>query len=375
MSYSEDKLSYLNQDIPMRDKLANTLCVLQAHLPFIERIAVTIYDPKTALLKSYVHSGGNIDPHALHQQKMSETPSLLDILKQGHPRVIVDTLTFEDSKHEDNRLGRSGYAASYTMPMFHNGVFFGFIFFNSSQTNVFSRSALDELDIFGHLVSLMVISELSSIHTLIAAVDTAKRFTHHRDPETGSHLDRMSRYAWLIAKAIAPRHQLSDEYIEHVFMFAPLHDIGKISIPDYILLKPGKLTPEESEVMRAHARMGREIIDDMLNSFGLEAIEHGSILRNIVEYHHEHVDGSGYPTGLKGEQIPLEARIVAVSDTFDALTSRRSYKDAWSNDEAFEMLQQLAGAKLDIECVNIMIEHRAEVEHIQSQFTEKNGLA
>lgn len=370
MSYSEDKLSYLNQDIPMRDKLANTHRVLQAHLPFIARIAVTIYDPKTALLKSYAHSGGNIDPSAPHQQKMSETPSLLDILKQGHPRIILDTLTFEDDKNEYKRLGRSGYAASYTMPMFHNGVFFGFIFFNFNKTDVFSQSVLDELDIFGHLISLMVISELSSIHTLIAAVDTAKRFTHQRDPETGSHIDRMSRYAWLIAKEMAPHHQLSDEYIEHVFMFAPLHDIGKISIPDHILLKPGRLTPEESEIMRAHARMGREMIDDMLNNFGLEAIEYGNILRNIAEYHHEHVDGSGYPLGLKGDAIPLEARIVAVADTFDALTSRRSYKDAWSNDEAFDILQQLAGAKLDVVCVNIMIENRADVEQIQSQFAE-----
>lgn len=372
MSYSEDKLSYLNQDISMRDKMANTHRVLQIHLPFIERIAVTIYDPKTALLKSYVHSGGAVDPFAPHQQEMKETPSLLEILKQGNPRIIVDTLTFEASNSKFNRLGRSGYAASYTMPMFHNGVFFGFIFFNSNKTDVFTQNALDELDVFGHLISLMVISELSSIHTLIAAVDTAKRFTHQRDPETGSHLDRMSRYAWVIAKALAQQRDLGDEYVEHVFMFAPLHDIGKISIPDYILLKPGKLTAQESEIMRAHARMGREIIDDMLNNFGLEGIEQGSILRNIAEYHHEHVDGSGYPTGIKGDEIPLEARIVAVADTFDALTSRRSYKAAWSNDEAFDMLRQLAGGKLDEECVDIMIMNRADIERIQSQFAEND---
>ncbi|MDH4234360.1 MAG: HD domain-containing protein [Gallionella sp.] len=370
MTYSEDKLSYLNLNISMRDKLTNTHRVLQMHLPFVERIAVTIYDPKTALLKSYVHSGGTIDPYAPHQQEMSETPSLEAIMKQGNPRIIADTLTFDDGKSKYNRLGRSGYAASYTMPMFHNGAFFGFIFFNSNNKDVFTQAVLDELDVFGHLISLLIISELSSIHTLIAAVDTAKRFTHQRDPETGSHLDRMSRYAWMIAKWLAQQRHLSNEYVEHVFMFAPLHDIGKISIPDYILFKPGKLTPKESEIMRAHARMGREIIDDMLNNFGLESIEQGSILRNIAEYHHEHVDGSGYPMGLKGEAIPLEARIVAVADTFDALTSRRSYKNAWSNDDAFDMLRQLSGAKLDVECVNIMIANRAEVEHIQSQFAE-----
>jgi HD-GYP domain-containing protein (c-di-GMP phosphodiesterase class II) len=372
MPHSEDKLSYLNQDITMRAKLANTHRVLKLHLPFIARIAVTIYDPKTSLLKSYMHSGGSIDPFAPHQQKMSEMPSLLAILEKKHPRVIIDTLTFENGNYQHARIGRSGYAASYTMPMFHSGVFFGFIFFNSSETTVFTPSVLDELDIFGHLISLMVISELSIIHTLIAAVDTAKHFTHQRDPETGSHLDRMSRYAWLIAKEIAPRHQLSDEYVENVFMFSPLHDIGKISIPDHILLKPGKLTPDESEIMRAHARMGREIIDDMLNNFGLEKIEFGDILRNIAEYHHEHVDGSGYPLGLKGEDIPLEARIVAVADTFDALTSRRSYKEAWSNDQAFDMLLQLAGFKLDVECVDIMIENRKDVEKIQAQFVEND---
>jgi len=370
MTFSDDKLSKLNQDIPVHDKLASTHQALQAHLPFIERIAVTIYDPKTSLLKSYMHSGSSIDPYEIHQQRMSEMPSLQAILEQKHPRVIVDTLTFENGKHENIRLGRSGYAASYTMPMFQNGVFFGFIFFNSNQTDVFNPRTLDELDVFGHLISLMVISELSIIHTLIAAVDTAKHLSHKRDPETGSHLDRMSRYAWLISKAIAPRYQLSDEYTEHIFMFAPLHDIGKISIPDYILLKPGKLTPEEREIMNTHAKMGLEIIDDMLVNFGFGKIEYVDTLRNIVGYHHEHIDGTGYPFGLKGDVIPLAARIVAVADTFDALTSRRSYKDSWSNDEAFDMLRQLAGFKLDVECVEILIENRKDVELIQSQFAE-----
>jgi len=119
-----------------------------------------------------------------------------------------------------------------------------------------------------------------------------------------------------------------------------------------------------------HTRRGREIIDDLLANFGLDTIQHVNILRNIAEYHHEAINGKGYLKQLKGEEIPLEARIVAVADVFDALTSKRSYKDAWTNDEAFAMLQRLAGEKLDADCVSALIENREAVERIQAQFKE-----
>jgi HD-GYP domain-containing protein (c-di-GMP phosphodiesterase class II) len=153
-------------------------------------------------------------------------------------------------------------------------------------------------------------------------------------------------------------------------MFAPLHDIGKIGIPDSVLLKQGRLSSDEIEVMKSHARKGREIIDDLLANFGLESVEHVDILRNIAEYHHECVNGRGYPSGLAGKQIPLEARIVAVADVFDALTSRRPYKEAWSNDQAFAMLETMAGESLDPECVRALFDCRRDVEHIQAQFAE-----
>jgi HD-GYP domain-containing protein (c-di-GMP phosphodiesterase class II) len=122
--------------------------------------------------------------------------------------------------------------------------------------------------------------------------------------------------------------------------------------------------------MRTHARKGREIIDEVLSNFGLDALQHVNMLRNIAEHHHETMNGKGYPAGLKGSDIPLEARIVAVADVFDALTSRRPYKDAWTNDEAFAMLRRLAGESLDAECVEALVRGRQEVERIQKEFAE-----
>ena len=208
------------------------------------------------------------------------------------------------------------------------------------------------------------------MRTLTAAVKTTERFTHARDMETGFHLDRMSRYSRLIAVYLADKYELDDAYIEHIFRFSTLHDIGKVGIPDNILLKPGKLTKEETETMHTHACRGREIIDNLINDFGFEHFEHVNVLRNIVEHHHEVLNGTGYPKGISGTQIPLEARIVAVADIFDALTSQRSYKDAWSNEEAFELLKKMSGERLDKDCVEAIVNNREEVEEIQQQFTE-----
>ena len=371
MTEHYDALGELNKHITLHDKLIATHKSVSEIFPFIVRIAITIYDPETSVLKTYLHSSGDDNPLDHFQAYLDDAPSLKAILKKGLPRVANNLLTFEDEQHEHTkRIGRQGYAASYTLPMFNNGVFFGFLFFNSDKKDVFTENVLRQLDVYCHMISLMVINELSSIHTLTAVVKATGSITHVRDPETGSHLDRMSRYSRLIATTLADKYHLDDDYIEHIFMFSPLHDIGKIGIPDNILLKPGKLSETEKVIMQTHARKGREMIDELLENFGLENIEHMDMLRNIAEFHHETVNGKGYPSGMKGDDIPIEARIVAVADIFDALTSVRPYKDAWTNSKAFQYLKELAGETLDQDCVNALISNNEAIEEIQKQFTE-----
>lgn len=367
----EDRLMQLGQDVSLEEKLEFIHAALKERFPFIDRIAAAIYDPKTDILKTFLHSSGGDQPLVNYQAKLSEATSLREIIEKGRPRVVNDLGIFGGGTQRHTRkIAEQGYQASYTMPMYDHGVFFGFLFLNSYQRDVFTKEVLAQLDPFGHLIALMIIHSVTTLQTLLATVKTARDMAHARDNETGSHLDRMSRYARMIARRLAGKYGFSDEHIENIFVFSPLHDIGKIGIPDDILLKSGRLDADERKLMETHTTKGRELIDQMLDNFKLGSVQHINMLRNIAELHHESVNGTGYPNGLRADEIPIESRIVAVADVFDALTSRRPYKPAWSNDEAFEMLRSLADEKLDRDCVEALIESRKEIEEIQRRFQE-----
>lgn len=366
----QDVLSALNGKLPLPEKIEYVHGLLKDRFDFIDRISIAIYDSKTDLLKTYLHSSNDHDPLVLYSAKLADSASMQEILKVGRPRVVNDLDIFSNVTAEHaRRIATMKYRSSYTMPMFLNGEFFGFLFFNSHRKNVFNETTLHYLDMVGHLLSLLVIHEMSTARGLYAIVKTAANITLHRDIETGAHLDRMSNFARLIAKEVAKKYRLNDDLVEHIFLFSPLHDIGKIGISDSILLKAGKLTDAEFETMKTHASKGGEIIDMMLKNLGFDEFPHAEILRNIALYHHEAINGTGY-NGLMDHEIPIEAKIVAVADVFDALTSVRPYKKAWSNDRAFMFLQSMAGTKLDSDCVAALINRRTEVDAIQKQFKE-----
>ena len=367
----QDILAKLNGQSSLPDKLGYIHDTLIQRFDFIDRIAVVTYDRDTDLLKTFLDSGSTPRPLQHYQARLAESASLKEILEIGRPRIVNDLDIYADSPHEHaRRITRYGYHSSYTMPMYLNGHFLGFIFFNSCRSNVFTQEVLHYLDLFGHMISLLIANELSTIRTLLSTLQAARHVSNFRDSETGMHMDRMAHYSRLIAQQLAERYKLSDDFIEHVFLFSPMHDIGKIGVPDAILNKPSKLSDDEYAIMKKHAAIGREIIDRIMHDASLDSFPHLDILRNITEYHHEAVDGHGYPRGLQQDEIPIEARIIAVADVFDALTSKRPYKESWSVDEAFAMLEKLSGHQLDTDCVQALIRNREAIETIQANFDE-----
>lgn len=171
-----------------------------------------------------------------------------------------------------------------------------------------------------------------------------------RDPETGDHILRTQLYVETLAKALQnhPRFcdEIDDDYIDLLSKSAPLHDIGKVGIPDNILLKPGKLDADEWEIMKTHALLGAQAIEMAEKDINQE-VEFLIEAKNIARWHHEHWDGGGYPDGLLGDEIPISARLMAIADVFDALISRRVYKEPFSFEKAREIILQGAGKQFD----------------------------
>lgn len=361
----------LDQSSSLGKKLELVHETIERYSSAIHRIAVALYDAQTGMLSTFIHSTDGQSPLINYSARLSEVASLHELASHGVPRILnnLEILSGGEREHTEKLLA-DGFRASLTYPFYHNGRIQGFLFFNSRKENAFVGRLLYLLSVFSQVISSMIVREMALVRTVTAAIHTAQHITRRKDEETGAHLERMAHYSRLIAASLAGKHGVDDEFIEYVHLFAPLHDIGKVAIPDAILLKPDCLSNEEITIMQSHTTVGREIIDNMVNEFTIDGFPHIQILRNIVELHHEAVDGSGYPRGLKGADIPIEARICSVADVFDALTSSRPYKVAWDNETAFSILRGMSGTKLDRDCVEAILDNRKKIEAIQEIFGE-----
>ncbi len=341
--------------------------------PDVDRIACVLYDPQDDLLKTFVNSTRSGEAIKAYEFRLAESDSLSRLASSGSTRVLDDIPSaVQGNSLHSIWLLKEGYRSSLTVPLYDKGAFIGFLFYDSRRPAAFTAAVQRNLSLFSTLINMTISNELNLVRSITTSAQVAREFANLRDFETGGHLERMAHYARLIARDLQESHGLSDEFIEHLYLFAPLHDIGKIGIPDSVLLKPGRLDPEERQLMETHVGKGVEVLEKLIGEFGLEELPDSAVMRNVVAGHHECLDGSGYPLGLKGEAIPLEARIIAVADVLDALTSHRPYKEPWSFEDAVAELERLvATGKFDADCVAAVKRHRGEVMAICDRFQDR----
>jgi HD-GYP domain-containing protein (c-di-GMP phosphodiesterase class II) len=264
--------------------------------------------------------------------------------------------------HEEPLLTRDGILGNITIDLGRPG-------------QGFSEREVHSLRSITTSCAVAVRNELRRVqrdHAQQAMILALARLSEQRDQATGRHLERVASYCQLVAEGLREDgcclDVIDDGFVENLVRSSPLHDIGKVGIPDSILLKPGKLTAEEWNIMRTHAEIGARTIEGVIGEFP----DQGFLVcgRDIARGHHEKWDGSGYPAGLKGEAIPLAARIVALADVYDALTSARPYKQPWTHGDALAWIREQSGKHFDPRLVAAFDKRAEQADAIRARLRD-----
>ncbi|NWG87311.1 MAG: HD domain-containing protein [Hydrogenophilaceae bacterium] len=275
----------------------------------------------------------------------------------SQPLNIADLSQYRGARADDlfATLHRYGFASATLLPMAGAANSQALLIFAARQPGSYTTEHVEFLSNVAGQITHSLDKTVFLENLVVATVQGLAKLAESRDPETGDHLLRMALYAAIVAEELGEngeyREQINTAYVREVFQFAPMHDIGKVGIADHILLKPGRLDEEQRREMERHPSIGGEVLrrcEAQVNGLGYSIFR---VAIEIAECHHEKFDGSGYPKGLQGEAIPLSARIVAVADVFDALTSKRPYKEAWPVERALGLLDEEAGRHFDPEVV------------------------
>lgn len=332
-----------------------------------QRFAVAFIDWETENVIAEVAyiSNPNIVPklNAGFTQKLTDI-SLGEMVRENKLTRIINDLEerYNLTQSASTKLILDeGFKSNLTALATINSRPFGFFFLSSEKKGNYTERDAKLFASISSMLSYRLYHSLTVQRLLSYFGNSLVNLVEFKDNETGNHIKRVSMYAKIIAEEL----KLSPKLVREIYEFAPLHDIGKVGIPDAILLKPGKLDPEEWEIMKTHVTNGVKIIEQFQKD-ARSIMEPQSlvVMKNIIAEHHERWDGKGYPDGKKGEEISIEGRIVALADVFDALTTKRPYKDAFPFEKAVEMIIQERGTHFDPNVVDAFLKKIVDIRMV-----------
>lgn len=327
----------------------------------VDRIGVAFIDyEKQIMVAEYAISNyGEIALGAGYEVEMSLT-SLVKIAQEKKSQCTDDIREIIKARPQSvtvRLLNEEGIRSNMIIPLISDNRVFGFIFFSSRKVKSFNEETVRIAEGISHELSSIINKTYFAKKMFATVTRTFAKLVEQKDNETGDHIKRMTDYSVAIASALLnhpdQNYRVNQSFVNDIDNDACVHDIGKVGIPDEILKKPGRLTADEWLVMQTHSEIGYNVMCELKEQLRTFNKDFYQTAIDIARYHHEKWDGSGYPMGLKGQEIPLSARIIAIADAFDAITSKRVYKSSIEFDKAVQIIRDDAGAHFDPVLVSV----------------------
>lgn len=343
------------------------------HYPSLSRLSVILCSDNRA--SNYFVSDA-LSKEAEHRYIDLEIKpeSALSRLAESLNTRIIHALSSTPLTEQTCHLLKLGHQSSYTTPIHYQEHNLGFVFVNASSIGFFSKSSIQcDMAYLTQVISSLFIQLFERQRHFQSSLAIALNMGHARDPETKEHLIRMGKYSEQLARTLSNTNtEITHQFIHRIRLYAPFHDIGKYRIPDNVLFSTERFSDEERAIMNNHALYGEDMINDVvsLSHHSSMCSKEIQFIKNIVRHHHERFDGSGLPDALKGQAIPLEARIVTLADVFDALMSKRAYKRAWTLNEVMEYIEVHNGSMFDPQCVQALKQNLDYFLSIRKQYND-----
>ncbi|MDF2678145.1 MAG: metal dependent phosphohydrolase [Bacillota bacterium] len=367
----------LNKDVSFEGILKYIHSSFYDFIPYSHIGVALLHDDCETLEASYGISDHTIEDISVKMVGLKvniNNTSLIKVVESGIPRVINDLNKYVNNNGRQNYYNKifieAGIKSSITLPLIINGKTVGIIFFSSVHKNIYKTEHIKFLETLSSSIALSFNKNIFIDELLYSTLIALVKMSEARDEDTGDHLDRMKKYSIKIAELLLEdgiyENEITVRFLKDIERFSPMHDIGKVGVKDGILLKPGKLSLEEFEIMKKHAVYGGEILRAAECNINKQNHSMFKMGIEIAEGHHEKWNGTGYPNKKSGYDIPLSARIVAVGDVFDALTSKRPYKEAINFEESFNYIVEGRGIHFDPNIVDCFIRHKSEIFQLYS---------